>query len=202
MSLTLVITTRNQNKKRELLEILNDRSLKLLTLEDFPNVSDIVEDGSTFKENAIKKATTVAAETGKPSLADDSGLEVDALNGMPGVYSARFAGEPSDDIANNNKLLQLLEGVPGEQRTARFKCVIALAVPNGEYTTVEGSCEGSIGFRPKGSGGFGYDPLFTPKGYELTFAELGSEVKNQISHRARALYEAGKIIIDWLEKNK
>lgn len=190
MKAKLVIASRNEKKKRELLQIIGDLDLEVATLNDFPEAPEVEEDGLTFHENAIKKAREIAQFTGCMSLADDSGLEVDALGGLPGVHSARFAGEPSDDERNNQKLLKMLEGVPAQERTARFRCVIAIAFPDGRVETTEGTCEGRVGFAPKGSAGFGYDPLFIPDGFDMTFAELSPEVKNSISHRGKALQKA------------
>jgi XTP/dITP diphosphohydrolase len=147
-----------------------------------------VEDGDTFEANAVKKAVEIARATGCWALADDSGLEVDALGGAPGVYSARYAGEPCSNEANNEKLLRELAG--RENRAARFRCVIALSDPEGNARTVDGDCRGSIAHRERGTGGFGYDPLFVPDGYNETYAELSPEVKHSISHRGRALRKA------------
>lgn len=194
MSIQLVLATGNMKKLNELQEIIRDLDINILTLHDFPDLPPIDEDGATFEANAIKKAVETARATGYFALADDSGLEVDALNGRPGVYSARFAGEPSDDARNNAKLLALLGGVPEEQRTARFRCVIAVAAPDGRFKTAEGTCEGRIAFKPAGSGGFGYDPLFVPNGYEQTFAELPATIKNQISHRGQALHRIRPVL--------
>lgn len=152
----------------------------------------MIEDGESFEANAIKKAATLARFSGLWTLADDSGLEVDALDKAPGVYSARFAGEPTDDAANNRKVLALMEGVVTRQ--ARFRCAIALSDPLGVARTVSGTCEGRLLVAPQGVGGFGYDPLFVPDGYTCTFAELPGDVKNRISHRACALQAA---IVDW-----
>ncbi|MGE5416233.1 MAG: XTP/dITP diphosphatase [Acidobacteriota bacterium] len=190
----LILATRNQKKKRELQEIIADLDLEVLSLDAFPNIPEVEEDGETFVENAIKKALIVAEHSGLFALADDSGLEVDAINGQPGVYSARFAGEPSDDERNNRKLLNLLQDVPDSERTARFKCVVAVAAPDGRVATAEGTCEGCIGYKTVGEGGFGYDPLFIPEGFDKTFAELGSAVKHSISHRGRALAQAKSIL--------
>ncbi|HEX5399309.1 MAG TPA: non-canonical purine NTP pyrophosphatase [Verrucomicrobiae bacterium] len=214
---TLLIATRNTHKVGEIRAILGAQ-FRFLTLNDFPAAPKVVEDAPTFAGNAAKKAVELAkwltripnSEFRIPNfvLADDSGLEVDALNGAPGVHSARFAALDSiksgntPDADNNAKLLRLLQDVPGEKRAARFRCVIALvAVPEekveaaspvcyadgSEPQTFDGVCEGRIIFAPQGENGFGYDPLFVPVGYEQTFAELGDEVKNQLSHRAKAL---------------
>ncbi len=194
----LVLATRNPGKVAEMREILRDRgpgAVEVLSCADFPYLGDVVEDGETFEENAREKALAVADATGEVALADDSGLEVDALGGAPGVRSARFSGEAlprgaSRDRANYEKLLSLLADVPDSMRTARFRCAVAVAAPGGRVRTAKGTCEGRIAFAPRGSGGFGYDPVFVPDGCDRTFAELGPEVKNTISHRARALRAA------------
>ena len=184
----LVLATRNKGKIAEIKEILADfQAIELLSLADFPDLPKIEETGTTFKENAILKAKTIAKLTGYLTLADDSGLTVEYLNGAPGVYSARYAGENATDAENNAKLLKALEGVPWEKRKAAFVCVIALCWPQGECYTCEGRCEGIIALEPKGNYGFGYDPLFYVPAYGKTMAELGPEIKNQISHRAMAL---------------
>jgi XTP/dITP diphosphohydrolase len=185
--LKLIIGTRNPGKRREIKELLKGLPLKLQGVEDYPDLPEIEEDGKTFQENAIKKATTLARLTGEWVVAEDSGLEVDALNGEPGVRSARYAGERATYAENNSKLLRAMEGVPPERRTARFRCVIALANPQGLLFLVEGECKGLISQEARGEEGFGYDPVFYPPGYGKTFAELGPQVKNQISHRAQAL---------------
>lgn len=167
--------------------MLAGSSWELCSVADFPELPPVVEDGQTFRENAVKKALTVAEILKEWTLADDSGLEVDALGGAPGVYSARFAGEPGDDRKNNEKLLRLLAGVPSEQRTARFRCVLALASPEGEVWTTERTCEGLIGLAPRGDQGFGYDPLFYLPELGVTMAELPEEKKNEISHRGKAM---------------
>lgn len=187
MKKQLVIASRNQKKKNELQQILGDLDFELLSLDDLPPLPEVEEDGSTFAENAIKKAVTVARQTGMLTLADDSGLVVDALQGEPGVYSARYAGPGANDEKNNRKLLQALQNTPDEERTARFVCVIALALPDGRVETVEGTCDGRIDRYPRGSVGFGYDPLFVPDGYEESFAQLSPLIKNSISHRGKAL---------------
>ena len=187
MSQKLLIATRNPKKKKELQEILSGFDLQLLNLDDIPPLPEVEEDGLTFEENAIKKALTVARQSNMLTLADDSGLVVDALQGAPGVYSARYAGPEADDDRNNQKLLQAMQHVEDHQRTARFVCVIALASPKGQVQTVMGSCEGMIGGKLHGVEGFGYDPLFIPEGFDKSFAELTPEIKNRISHRGIAL---------------
>lgn len=191
----LVLATRNPGKIRELSALLAPLGYEVASLTDYPGAPEVAEDGATFAENAVKKAVAVARYTGHLALADDSGLEVDYLGGAPGVLSARFAGEHGNDRANNEKLLGLLAGVPPEKRTARFRCVMAIATPAGEVWTAEGSCEGLIAEAPRGEGGFGYDPLFYVPELGKTFAELEPEVKNRLSHRARALEQAKEILI-------
>ncbi|HBX23518.1 MAG TPA: XTP/dITP diphosphatase [Desulfotomaculum sp.] len=186
----LVLATRNTGKVKELQELLAGTGMEVISLADFPGVPEVVEDGDTFQANAIKKARQVAETVGEVTLSDDSGLEVDYLGGAPGVISARFAGAQHDDEANNRKLLDLLSAVPWEKRTGRFRCVVALAVPDGTIETVEGTCEGIITTEPKGDQGFGYDPLFFVPEYEKTFAELNAAEKNLISHRGKALTKA------------
>ncbi|WP_273484080.1 XTP/dITP diphosphatase [Desulforamulus ruminis] len=190
----LVLATNNRGKVEELASMLQPLGFQVVPIGEYPGFVEVEEDGDTFMANAVKKARAAAEFTGQMSLADDSGLEVDALKGAPGVYSARFAGEPTDDAANNRKLLKLLEGVPPEKRTARFKCVIAIAEPGGRIHTAEGSCEGQILQELKGKGGFGYDPLFYISQYKQTFAEIDMNQKNAISHRGRALSKAVEIL--------
>jgi XTP/dITP diphosphohydrolase len=200
---TIVLATRNAHKVAEIRRMLAG-NVRLISQLDFPDAPAVAEDAATFAGNATKKAEGFASwlaanpQAARPDrpyfvLADDSGLEVDALGGAPGVHSARFAADDaqgtanSSDAANNAKLLRLLAGVPPERRAARFRCVLALAAPDKATLLFEGACEGRIAFFPGGAGGFGYDPLFVPNDYEQSFAELGEEVKNKISHRARAL---------------
>ena len=189
--LKIVIATRNPGKIAEIQSIINSSELKdkieIDTLASYPGIPEIIEDGNTFSENATKKAITVAKLTGQIAVADDSGLEVDSLNGAPGVYSARFAGEGATDTDNITKLMGLLKGTPPEKRGARFVCVIAIATPAGDVSLAEGECPGFIAEEARGTSGFGYDPVFVVPHYEKTFAELGSEIKNRISHRAAAL---------------
>ena len=186
----MVIATRNRGKFREIKDIMSGFEVTLHSLGDFPDIGDVAETGKTFEENAVIKATTIAKKTGMPTLGDDSGLEVDALDGQPGVYSARFAGAKANDSANNTKLLTLLKDIPVEQRNARFVCSIAFATPDELVGTVNGTCDGVIGEYPRGDGGFGYDPLFIVRDYNMTFAELNQDIKNKISHRAKALNKA------------
>lgn len=196
----IVIASHNQGKIKELKLLLADTNLKLLSLADFLEIGPIAETGQTFRENARQKAATVARATGLVAIADDSGLEVDALQGAPGVYSARFAGEEANDEANNAKLLRCLSQIPEGKRTARFRSVIAIAKPSGECYFAEGICEGSIGFHPKGNNGFGYDPLFIVQGDNRTLAELSIEEKNKISHRGKALRKAKDILLQVLQE--
>lgn len=193
-TMEILLATNNQGKVRELVELMGDLPLTVKTLKDYPEIGEIEENGSTFAENALIKAKTAAAASGLLALADDSGLEVDALGGAPGVHSARFAGEPKDDGRNNAKLLDLLKDVPAEQRRARFKSVIAVVTLQGEEHLTEGVCEGQIGFEPKGEDGFGYDPLFYVPEFGMTFSEISLEQKNQISHRGKALRQAARIL--------
>ena len=186
--MNLVLATRNQHKLQEIRDIFQLPGLEVVSAFDFPDVPEVVEDGETFEANAIKKAVTLAKATGLWALADDSGLEVDALNGAPGVYSARYAGEPVSYPANNRKLLRELQNA--SNRRARFRCVIALSSPKGGARTVDGRCEGVIAREEHGEKGFGYDPLFIPEGHEQTFAEMEAAAKNAISHRGRALAKA------------
>lgn len=192
----LVLATKNENKTREVAQFLAPYDIEVVSLNEFPDLPEIEESGETFRENAIVKASEALMFTGLTALADDSGLEVDCLDGLPGVYSARFAGEDKNDEDNNKKLLELLEGLPAEQRTARFRCVMAVATTEGFVYTTEGACEGVIAEEPRGNGGFGYDPLFYLPEYGKTFAELDLETKNKISHRARALTGVLDIISD------
>lgn len=190
----MVIASRNMGKIQEYRKLLQDLPLTIVSLADFSGLSDIPETGTTFRENALIKARAAAAATGQMALADDSGLEVDYLQGAPGVFSARYAGPGKDDQANNKKLLEALRGVPSEQRGARFRCVIALVTPQGKEFLSEGVCQGEIAFRPRGTKGFGYDPLFLIPSLGKTFAELDSDVKNRISHRAQAMREMREIL--------
>jgi XTP/dITP diphosphohydrolase len=194
MTHDLIIATRNKKKLVEIKELLADLDFNVLSISDFSDIPDIEEDMDTFEGNASKKAIQIAQITGKLTLADDSGLEIDYLNGKPGIHSARFAGENATDEDRNKKVLGLMEGVPKHRRTARFKCAIAI-VENEFMRIVTGVCEGEIATEPKGDQGFGYDPIFIVPSYGKTFAELGAEIKNQISHRAIALKKAREVLI-------
>ena len=181
----ILIASHNVNKIQEIREIFELPGVEWVSTADFPDVGEVEEDGETFEANALKKATELARATGLWALADDSGLEVTALGHAPGVYSARYAGEPCSHANNNAKLLRELAG--RTDRSARFRCVAALSDPAGRVETVSGSCPGRIIEALRGAKGFGYDPLFVPDGYEATFAEMGNEQKNKLSHRGRAL---------------
>lgn len=183
----LVIATRNRKKVEEIRRILEGVAVELLSLDDFPGCPEVAEDSNTFEGNAVKKSKAVAGFTGKPSVADDSGLEVYALKGAPGVLSARYAGIVADDKKNLGKLLAELQGTEEGRRGARFVCVIALAFPNNRVETFHGVAEGRIGTEPKGFNGFGYDPVFYPKGHHTTFAEMSADEKDALSHRGIAL---------------
>ncbi|MCG0278887.1 MAG: XTP/dITP diphosphatase [Thermanaeromonas sp.] len=183
----LVLATSNLGKVKELKELLQPLSLEIYSLRDFPGLKLPPETGRTFEENAILKARFVSSFTGLAALGDDSGLEVEALGGAPGVYSSRFAGEGATDAQNNEKLLGLLKGYPQEKRRARFRCVLALCTPEGDIYTGEGSLEGVIATEPRGTHGFGYDPVFLLPEAGKTLAELDLKLKNTLSHRARAL---------------
>jgi XTP/dITP diphosphohydrolase len=189
----LVLATGNRDKIKEMRELLNLSGIKILTLDEFPDAPDVVEDGKTLEENAVKKARTIADFTGLPTVADDTGLEVDYLNGKPGVYSSRFAGEGASYSDNVQKLLRQLAGIPWEKRRARFRCVVALCTKT-ETRTVEGACEGFITEAARGERGFGYDPVFYVPEFSRTFAEMGLAVKNKISHRAKAFGKLKELI--------
>lgn len=187
MGKTLVIATFNVHKAGEIRAILPDLPLRLRTLAEFPGALPAAEDGATLEENAVKKALSAARFTGFRALADDTGLEVDALGGAPGVRSARYAGERASAAENNARLLAALSGVPARKRSARFVCVMALAFPAGQTVVSRGTLEGRITELERGVNGFGYDPLFEPAGFTLTLSELPDAEKNAVSHRARAL---------------
>lgn len=185
----IIIATQNKGKAKDFEVLFGPLGYEILTLQDIDKELDIEETGVTFEENAILKAEGVAQILGKPVIADDSGLEIDALNGEPGVYSARYAGGEKSDEANIDKVLEKLSGVPSAQRTARFRCVLAVAVPGMETKTFSGSCEGMILESRQGTNGFGYDPIFFVPGKGRSMAELAPEEKGAISHRGNALRE-------------
>jgi XTP/dITP diphosphohydrolase len=184
---TVIIATKNEGKAREFESLFAQKGYEVKTLLDFPDSPDVEETGTTFEENAILKAEAISKEYHQVVISDDSGLIVDALDGRPGVYSARYAGEDKNDEANTNKVLRELEGVPEANRTARFYCALAVASPNQETITVSGTIEGYITEQSIGENGFGYDPIFYVKELGKTTAELTKEEKNKMSHRAKAL---------------
>ncbi len=198
----IVLATRNQGKTSEIRAMLKDYPVELMNLDDFGPIPEVVEDGETFDDNAYKKASFTARVLGHPTIADDSGLVVEVLNGAPGVYSARYAGENATDEENNLKLLSEMDGI--ENRNAAFECVISIAIPTGPALTYEGRCEGLIAEKPSGSNGFGYDPLFVCSNFEKSFANLSMEEKNKVSHRGSALNgmmkEFDKVLV-WIEQN-
>ncbi|NCO67387.1 MAG: non-canonical purine NTP pyrophosphatase [Nitrospirae bacterium CG_4_10_14_0_8_um_filter_41_23] len=198
----IVLATRNKKKIEEIKRITAGMAISIFTLDDFLGCPDVEEDGTTFEENAIKKAVTVARYTGKPALADDSGLEVYALSGSPGTLSARYAGEEANDEKNIEKLLYEMRLIVEEKRKARFICCIAIALPTGSVNTFYGYSEGRIGKEPKGFNGFGYDPIFYPDGYSRTFAEMNDEEKDAISHRGRALSEVQRYLREKMDFSK
>ena len=199
---TIVIATRNAGKAEEFKAMFGKEGYEVKTLFDYPELPDVEETGSTFEENARLKAETIAHLLNQPVLADDSGLKVDALGGMPGIYSARFAGEHKSDAGNNAKLLYELTEVPDEKRTAQFHCTLVFAAPNKDSLVVEAEWPGKIVRIPQGENGFGYDPLFLPDGSDKTAAELPSEEKNKKSHRAQAMKKLSKQWKTWLEGGK
>lgn len=183
----VIIATKNKGKAREFAQMFQSLGIEVKTLLDFDEIDDVEETGKTFEENAILKAETIAKKMNKIVIADDSGLIVDALHGAPGIYSARYAGEQKDDEANIDKVLTELEGIEETERTARFYCALAIAIPAQETVTVSGTCEGLILRERKGKNGFGYDPIFFVKELGKSMAELTATEKGQISHRAQAL---------------
>lgn len=191
----LVVATRNKKKLKEIRHLLKGCNFKITSLGDYRRLPRIIEDGSTFKQNAIKKATTIARALKKLCLGEDSGLEVRALGKRPGVFSARYAGKNADDRSNNKKLLRELEGIPRSKRQARYVSSVALADGRGVIGVVEATCSGCIAFKQRGSSGFGYDPLFLIPKYNRTFAELGERIKHTMSHRSKALQKARRLIL-------
>ena len=196
----MVIATRNAGKLREIQAILAPMGLEISSLRDFPEIPEIIEDGQTFEENAVKKAVAVARQTGRVAIADDSGLAVDSLQGRPGVFSSRYAGENATDAGRYQKLLKEMSAVTKENRGAAFICVIAVSSPEGKAETVAGQCRGEIALAPRGSHGFGYDPVFYLPEVGKTMAEVAPEVKNRISHRAQALEKLKQVLPDFLKE--
>ncbi|MBW3111813.1 MULTISPECIES: XTP/dITP diphosphatase [Bacillaceae] len=196
MTKRVIIATKNKGKAKEFQHMFAPYGYEVQTLLDLPHIDDVEETGVTFEENAILKAETVAEELGALVIADDSGLSIDALEGRPGVYSARYAGEEKSDEANMVKVLGELESVDESDRTARFYCVLAIAGPDMETKTVTGTCEGRILREKRGTNGFGYDPIFFVPSLDKTMAELTQEEKSRISHRGHALEKLGNIISD------
>lgn len=198
MDKTIIIATNNKGKAKEFEALFNDYGYAIKTLQDYPEIGDVPETGETFAENALQKATAISELMDTIVLADDSGLEVDALGGKPGIYSARFAGEHGNDKKNNEKLLEELENVPKEKRTANFHCTLVLVGPGKEPLFVDGNVDGYILHEPRGNYGFGYDPLFYLPEYDKAMAELPQEEKNKISHRARAIKKLKNHLDEWL----
>lgn len=190
----VIIATKNPGKAREFEHIFAPRKIAVKTLLDFPEIPEVEETGLTFEENATLKAVAVSQALNKMVIGDDSGLMVDALEGRPGIYSARYAGEPKNDQNNTNKVLSELTGVPEAERTARFYCALAVAVPGQETFTVSGTCEGRILEAPRGTNGFGYDPVFYVPDKGCAMAELSADEKNRISHRANALKKLDNLL--------
>ena len=188
----IVIATRNPKKLKEIKRLFKNSGVRTLSLDNFSRPPEVVEDGNMFKKNAAKKATVISRFTGLLTLADDSGLEVKILGNKPGVKSSRYAGPKKIDRENNLKLLKVLKNK--SRRSAQFRCIVAVANPGKLLKVAEGVCRGRIGFRMRGKSGFGYDPVFIPLGYKKTFAELGSKIKDTLSHRSKALRKAARFI--------
>ena len=194
----LIVASRNKGKVGEIKELLAGLPFKVSCLSDYPHIPEVIEDGKTYRANALKKAREIARATGKMAMSDDSGIEVKALNNAPGLYSARFAGEGASEKARNRKLFKMLKNVPMHKRQARYRCVIALVNPQGqELGVVQGTCSGYITTKELGSNGFGFDPLFLLKRYNKTFGQLPPSLKAKISHRARALKKF-RLLLDQL----
>ena len=190
----LFLATRNEGKISEIRELLKECETSLTSLRDYPDAPEVVENGQSYRDNVLKKARFFARWTGKVTLADDSGLEVNYLKGKPGVFSARYAGDGANDRENNRRLLRELKGVPREKRGAVFRCVMALVTPWGDEELVEGECRGRIGLDERGKRGFGYDPIFVIPQHGKTMAELTIAEKNRLSHRSKALRKLKKIL--------
>ena len=195
----VLLATRNRGKVREIRKLLKGLGVSVQSLHDLPGAPAVKEDGSSFTENALKKARFYAGLSGMLTVSDDSGVEVEALKGQPGVYSARYAGEGASDQDNNQKLLKQMEGIPASKRGAWFQCSIAVVSPEGKEAVAEGSCKGKIGFRETGKRGFGYDPLFILPRYGKTMAQFTVGEKNKISHRGKALRKLRRIIRSFLD---
>lgn len=201
MNRMIVIASKNKHKIKEIQEILKRLPFDIQSMDVVGlNHLEVIEDGKTFEENSMKKAIEIMKATGSIAIADDSGLEVAILGNKPGIYSARFSGEGATDEKNNQKLKRLLKNVPYEKREARFVSVISVAFPDGKKISVRGECSGFIGFEERGTNGFGYDPLFIVPEYKKTFAELSSNIKNTISHRAKALQKLKQALLKTLEE--
>lgn len=192
----IIIATKNPGKAKEFIEIFGPYGFEVKTLLDYPDAPDVEETGTTFVENAILKAEAISNLFSKTVIADDSGLSIDALEGRPGVYSARYAGLDKDDQANIDKVLAELRGVPTEKRTARFHCTLALKAPGQDPVTFDGTCEGVILSEQRGNNGFGYDPIFFVPEMDKTMAEMSGEEKHRISHRGNAI----RLLRKWIEK--
>ncbi|MDP8212704.1 MAG: XTP/dITP diphosphatase [Candidatus Zapsychrus exili] len=195
----LVVATKNKGKLREIKELLADFDLKITSLSDYPDAPEIIEDGKTFAQNALKKAVTIAMYTKKLTLGEDSGIQIKALGNRPGIYSARYSGENATDKKNNLKLLRELRGVSLARREARYRCFVAIVDAKRIVDVASGSCSGLIAKKSVGKNGFGYDPLFFLPKYDKTFGELDPSIKAKISHRARALKKTKKIIESYLK---
>ena len=197
---SVIIATKNAGKAKDFERILKPYGVEVKTLLDFPSIEDVEETGKTFEENAILKAEAISKKFNQMVIADDSGIMVDALDGRPGVYSARYAGEDKNDGANNHKVLEEMANVAEKDRTARFYCAIALAIPNKPTITVNGICEGYILFERRGTNGFGYDPIFLVTSLKKSMAELTPEEKNEISHRANAMKKLESQLTEFFRK--
>ena len=199
MARDLIVATQNKKKLQEIKKILGDLRFRIVSLSDFPRIPRIIENGATFRENAIKKAIASARFYGRLSMGEDSGLCVNALAGAPGVRSARFSGAGKSDEKNNRKLLKMLFGLPMKDRGAHYMCAIALADPSGLIGVVQSRCSGRIAYEPAGTSGFGYDPVFVVPEYNKTFGQLGGKIKHTMSHRYRALNKFRRLIEKYIE---